>query len=113
MKTATLAIGLVQLACAACCAVSGFVYHTPWLIVGMTLCASANAWAGPRKVLDALFGDEGLVLDLSRGMHRDTAADARTRAPAARGARMSHPSAGLRMRGAESRLRNCGRRAKT
>lgn len=112
MKTFTLVIGLVQLVAAVGCAVGGFVYHSPLVIVLLALAGCVYAFRGVTNVLDALLGASGLVLDLDRRLSLGEARAARKRSPAFRGARLTRPSAKLLARGACPRLRMTRTRGK-
>ncbi len=109
MKTTTLAVGLLQAFGAVGFAYWGFHSESVWLSLLWAVGGAVNGFFGVQNVMEALFGDEGLICDLTRYWDRSTARADRAAGPRGRGLRLSHPSPALQQRGAERRLRNTRR----
>lgn len=75
-------------------------------VVALTACNIVTMWNGVQWVMEALFGDEGLVLDFGRWLELRDVREARAKSPRERRFRSTNPSARLVRRGAERRVRN-------
>jgi hypothetical protein len=73
--------------------------------LALLVACAVNGWQGGRRVMEALFGDEGLLLDFGRHLElRYVRRERRDRPPGER-VRTTNPSRKLRDRGAEPRFR--------